>query len=317
MTITITHPADPASAVNLLSSLPPLLDCAAASAALHPDRLRRAFGTPDRPGPRTPDLVWVASDPYGQPLAAVAGLDLGDQAVLDVVGGVHPEAVREVVAAAARAVEGRTWSVACLYGPPGSGYHSPGLEPWRAGLEAAGWGLLTERNHYEHPPVGLDRAAPLAAASRLRLERLADPADPRLPGLVREVLDGTGDVADRAALTCFGVEKVVASVVDDLAGDDLRLVFDERGALVGYVAWSISGTGTGCLEAVGVDRRHRGHGYGRELAALATVALVEAGCHTLLADTDVTNTAMVRAFADLGWHVSEQRTDAVPVRLLP
>jgi GNAT superfamily N-acetyltransferase len=67
----------------------------------------------------------------------------------------------------------------------------------------------------------------------------------------------------------------------------------------------------GVVLFVGVARDHRGHGYGRQLLAWQTRALLDGGATVLIADTDNDNHPMARAFADVGWPQTETRIDLV------
>ena len=88
------------------------------------------------------------------------------------------------------------------------------------------------------------------------------------------------------------------------------------GVLLGGRAFIAAAGGPGYVRQGGVVRACRGRRYGQRLLELATCALVEAGCRSLVADVDITNTPMAAAFARVGWTVAEQRIDMLPRELL-
>jgi len=315
MTFTIIQPADVDTAIDCLRRVPPLVDCPTQRRQRDPDSLSRAFAGGDF---RRPDLVWVAVGDEGGPRAAVAGLLTGAQTVLDFFGADDEAALTAVVAAATAGVRDQEWPEACLYVPPGAGVDSPELRAWARALRDAGWDLLVERHHYDLVPhPGL--AAPPADCP-LHLEPLVGPEDPRLEPTVRDVLVGSLDVADRTLTARVGLERAARETVRDLLASDpwqcLHLAYDAGSEPVGLVSWIGAPGGPGYVLQVGVVRGCRGRRYGQRLLELATCALVEAGCRSLVADVDITNTPMAAAFARVGWTVAEQRIDMLPRELL-
>jgi hypothetical protein len=72
-------------------------------------------------------------------------------------------------------------------------------------LYKAGWKLLVERKHYEFEP---SPELGQRNETRLRMEQLHDPADPRLVAVHCEVMRGTLDAADAANIKRLGFEAV-------------------------------------------------------------------------------------------------------------
>lgn len=184
-------------------------------------------------------------------------------------------------------------------------------------LHEAGWQLLVERCHYEFTPapeLGRD------VATSLRLEGLDGPDDPRLLALQREIMRATLDAHDQLRIERDGLEAATREAVADLLAADpwecVRLAYAEETGLagpVGFTSWQAMPSGRGYLAFIGVAQEARGHGFGRQLVALATSGLIEEGASTLIADTDRTNHPMVRAFADAGWPETETRLDFTPM----
>ena len=126
----------------------------------------------------------------------------------------------------------------------------------------------------------------------------------------------TLDAYDRALVDRLGFDEAcresLAFLLDEAPVDAIRLASDAAGRVVGLVSGLARPNGRGVVMFVGVARDHRGHGYGRQLLAWQTRALVDSGVAVLIADTDNTNLAMARAFADVGWPQTETRIDLVP-----
>jgi ribosomal protein S18 acetylase RimI-like enzyme len=266
-------------------------------------------------GRRRPDWVWVVrSDDDPAPLGVVGAFGTHGIFLLDVFGVPRePDVARALVARVTEdALADHDPVEVCVFVPPGSALDDPSLAPLAEPLRAAGWRLLVERRHYEFEP------APDLAAGRdtaLVLDRLTDPADPRLAACHREVMRETLDAHDQELVKRLGFDAACAESLADLVGDQpvdrIHLAVDAHGAVVGMVAGFVHPNGRGVIWFVGVARDHRGHGYGRQLLAWQTRALLAAGATTLIADTDNDNVPMARAFADVGWEQTETRIDLV------
>ena len=110
-----------------------------------------------------------------------------------------------------------------------------------------------ERHHYDLVPYpGL--AVPPADCP-LRLESLAGPEDPRLEPVVREVLVGSLDMADRTFAARVGLERAARETVCYLLASDpwqcLRLAYDDGPESVGLVFWTGEPGGSGYVLLVG------------------------------------------------------------------
>ncbi len=102
-----------------------------------------------------------------------------------------------------------------------------------------------------------------------------------------------------------------------LAYADARclVAYDDRdNAVAAVTVWS-AGPGTpGLLEPLGVDREHRGHGYGKAIAVAAAAALKELGSSSALVCTPSSNVGGVAAYKSAGFQprpeVRDRRRDA-------
>ena len=84
---------------------------------------------------------------------------------------------------------------------------------------------------------------------------------------------------------------------------------DESGAFAGVSAPALVGEAQAVIGFVGVAPAQRGRGYAAEVLARATRSLVQAGLTPILADTDVGNPAMAKAFRRLGYARFARRYD--------
>ncbi len=204
-------------------------------------------------------------------------------------------------------------SDAGIFAPTGCTIADPVLQPLVRPLCEAGWKLLVERRHYEFKP---SPELGQRIETRLRMEQLHDPADPRLAAVHREVMQGTLDVTDAAEIKRIGFDAAcnttLASMLNADPVDCIRLAFDDAGVPVGMVSGVVTGSGWGYVWFVGVVTASRGRGYGRELLAWMTRQLIAQKATILIADTDNTNMPMAKAFSSVGWIQTETRIDLVP-----
>lgn len=313
MSLEIIHPASVDEAIAWLAASPAPLDSPTQHRFRRGEHLDPAFAH----GQRRPEWVWAARSDDGEPVAVVAGLGHPNGMVLDHFGASDPTALAAVVLAATTAAREFPESEACLYAPAGLTATSPEARDLVRILHDAGWRLLVERCHYEvapTPELGRD------VATTLRLAGLEGPDDPRLLKLQREIMRETLDAHDQLLVERDGLEAASRQAKEDILAADpwecVHLAYaDEAGrdAPVGFASWQAMPSGRGYLAFVGVAQEARGHGFGRQLVALATAGLIEEGATTLIADTDRTNHPMVRAFADAGWPETETRIDFTPM----
>ncbi|MCO6005046.1 GNAT family N-acetyltransferase [Actinoallomurus purpureus] len=85
-----------------------------------------------------------------------------------------------------------------------------------------------------------------------------------------------------------------------------RLAYTPGGDLVGLVVPTRNHTAP-VVGLIGVVPEQRGHGYAFDLLAECTHLLACQGAERILADTDVTNTPMVAAFAKAGYPITQER----------
>ncbi|MCI9889469.1 GNAT family N-acetyltransferase [Micrococcales bacterium 31B] len=266
-------------------------------------------------GRRRPEWVWSATAPGGEQ-AVVAALGDGDDtpSVIDYFGlSGHAETDATLLRHAL--TRGRELGAGAVEvsAPAGATFADARLDPWREPLLEAGWSLLVERLHYEfEPPAELGLTVPVG----LEFEALTSGDDPRFVALSESLLVGSLDAHDGAALARFGLTGAAARLRAQLLADPcefIRIAWDPLGegrTPVGLVSWNVfPGTGRGFVMQVGVAATARGHGYGRRMLAHATRQMLADGAQVLVADTDFGNVPMARAFADVGWVVTETRLD--------
>lgn len=265
-------------------------------------------------GRRRPEWVWaLRHDGVVEGVVAMLASPSGEPQVLDHFNlPDDPGRAAALVAHASEAARALGCHEAGIFAPPGSSLDSPQVRPLGDALLAAGWRLLVGRHHYEfEPDPGL--AADLLC--ELTLEQLTDVDDPRLAAVHREVMRETLDAHDAEAVERLGFEAGCAESLGYLLQDPpecIRLALDADGVPVAMVSTLTTPTHRGFLLFVGVAHDHRGRGYGRQLLAAATRLLIADGAQVLIADTDESNVPMARAFADVGWPVTETRIDLVP-----
>ncbi len=310
-TLEIFCPASVDEAIAILETSPMPVDSPTQRRYRTHDHLNITFSS----GRRKPEWVWAARAADGRVVGHAAALSQSGQApeILEHFGGpADPAQARELMARATDAARALGVSGAGIFAPPGFTIADPALQPLVGPLCAAGWKLLVERRHYEFaapPELGQ------GIETRLRMEQLHDPADPRLAAVHREAMRGTLDAADAADIQRLGFDaacqKILASMLDADPVDCIRLAFDETGKPVGMVSGLVTRSGRGYVWFVGVVAESRGRGYGRELLAWMTRQLIAEHATTLIADTDNANLPMARAFSSVGWIQTETRIDLV------
>ncbi len=310
--IEIFCPASVQEAITILEKSPMPVD----SPTQRRYRTSAHLSTTFTSGRRKPEWVWAARAADGTVVGHVAALSQSGQApeILEHFGlPADPAQARELMARATDAARSLGVSEAGIFAPPGSTIDDPALQPLVGPLCEAGWKLLIERRHYEFEP---SPELGQRIETRLRMEQLHDPADPRLAAVHREVMRGTLDAADAADIKRLGFEaacnKILASMLNADPVDCIRLAFDDAGEPVGMVSGLVLGSGRAYVWFVGVVAASRGRGYGRELLAWMTRQLIAQNATTLIADTDNTNVPMAKAFSSVGWIQTETRIDLVP-----
>ena len=80
------------------------------------------------------------------------------------------------------------------------------------------------------------------------------------------------------------------------------VAYDERdNAVAAATAWSAGPGRPGLLEPVGVQREHRGHGYGTAITVAAAAALRELGSSTATVCTESSNASAVATYKSAGF----------------
>lgn len=300
----LRSPASIDEAIRWLRASTLSIDTPANRARLTAGSLERTFAS----GNRRPELVWAATAD-GRSIGLVAARDFGDARLIDVLALPDDAAAAAALIAAATAWAAPSREAEVSFGAPAD-------EPLADAavhrvidlLERAGWRMLVTRRHYELPAAAL-RPRP---TPRLRLERAGEGDDDRLALLLEQVLPGSLDARDIAAVAELGLEGAAWRFAVQLVAADpidcVRFVVADGGD-VGLVSWLVVPSGFGFVLQVGVAEQSRGLGIGRDLVAAATAALIDEGAHTLIADTDDANVPMRRAFAAEGWWATESRID--------
>jgi len=179
-----------------------------------------------------------------------------------------PAQAREFMVRATSAARSLGVSEAGIFAPPGSTIDDPALQPLVGPLCEAGWKLLVERRHYEfEPSPGLGQGV----ETRLRMEQLHDPTDPRLVAVHRAVMRGTLDATDVADIKHIGFDAACKKRLDSMMNADpvdcIWLAFNDTGEPVGMVSGLALRSGRAYVLFVGVGADFRGRIYGRELLA--------------------------------------------------
>ncbi|MEV0594904.1 GNAT family N-acetyltransferase [Nonomuraea cavernae] len=140
-----------------------------------------------------------------------------------------------------------------------------------------------------------------------RLVFRPEPDDEAFVAAFRRVAVGSLDAYTRQALTTMdGDAQARADVADyrSMPGDRAwwRLAFTSDGDLAGVALPSANNQGP-VVGYLGVVPEHRGHGYADDLLAEITRFHAGRGAARIIADTDVTNVPMARAFDRAGYDV--------------
>jgi RimJ/RimL family protein N-acetyltransferase len=196
----------------------------------------------------------------------------------------------------------------CLLLPPGWRDQSAVRRAAEIRVQAAttaGMQPFVERLRYTWTP---DYPLP---ARPTRLTYRPEPDDE----VILEVLSRIdSDTLDAHALRVRATAGLAAAAKDDLEflrwmpspRDWWRLAYTPGGDLVGLTAPGRNYAGP-VIGIVGVVPEQRGHGYGYDLLLEATYVLGEQGVEQIIAETDLTNVPMARAFARAGYPITQER----------
>ncbi|MFD1940288.1 GNAT family N-acetyltransferase [Nonomuraea mangrovi] len=146
-------------------------------------------------------------------------------------------------------------------------------------------------------------------STRLTFSPVTD--DQILLGLLAEIVTGSLDAWDRRELhtrTPRDVAAETVAMVADMPGGRhrWRLGHDASGELVGVVM-PTRNPRSATIGYIGVDRRHRGHGYAYDLLAEAMHIFAEEGEPSISDSTDVGNAPMAAVFDRIGYRVVGRR----------
>ncbi|MER6978782.1 GNAT family N-acetyltransferase [Streptomyces carpinensis] len=93
------------------------------------------------------------------------------------------------------------------------------------------------------------------------------------------------------------------------------VAYDDQGnAVAAVTVWSAGPGKPGLLEPMGVDREHRGHGYGKAITVAAAAALRELGSSSAIVCTPSSNVGAVATYTSAGFEqrpeIRDRRRDA-------
>ncbi|GLZ36503.1 N-acetyltransferase [Actinokineospora sp. NBRC 105648] len=174
---------------------------------------------------------------------------------------------------------------------------------------AAGMRILVERYRYQWTPAcGLpDRP------DRLRYRE--EPDDAVFLDIFRRVHVDSLDAHVQATVAESGLEAAAQEDLDILRWMPAprswwRVAETQEGSLVGLTVPSRNPGGP-VVAYIAVLPEHRGHGYAYDLLVEATHLLVAEGADRIVANTDVDNIPMAKAFAKAGYPITQHRIDLV------
>jgi adenylylsulfate kinase len=315
-TISFSSPSSEDEAIGMLAAASPPIGSPTQRQNLEAATLERHFER----GSRRPEWVWEASDSHGNRVGVVAGWggpDFGAPRILDVVAVPRddPQAGRALLAYALErsAALGSPGLEIIQFAPALDPLNDTGVIATRAVIEQCGYRLLVQRIRYELDVASVILTIP---TTELRFERVPDAADPRLERIMAELLVGSLDAHDLAALDVGDLQTVARETVVEYTGLDpiesFFLAFDRADALVGLVIGGLRGTtDRGVASFIGVSHLHRGRGYAGQLLGFITAKMVEEGAKRIIGETDIGNVPMARAFTFVGYPQTESRLDFV------
>ena len=198
-----------------------------------------------------------------------------------------------------------------LFLPTETPLNDPTLARFVAILARARFRMLVRRRRYRLVVEGADVRLP---DTQLRFEPIAGAEDPRLVSVLAEILVGSLDAHDLAALEKSDLDRVAQETAVEYlemdAPESVFLAFDSADELVGLVIGGLRGGGSnGTASFIGVSHRHRGHGYAAQLLGWITARMIAAGAETIIGETDDGNFPMARAFEAVGYPQTESRID--------
>jgi ribosomal protein S18 acetylase RimI-like enzyme len=183
-------------------------------------------------------------------------------------------------------------------------------------LTEHGWELTREtlRFDWRRPPAASQSASWAAPEGRRRLSArsLEEVGEEAFVDAIRRALEGTLNRGTAREVALTGAARKARGLLDGarrLVCDGgwradagwWRLGYTGGGALAGFVMPAVNASGDGVLWWIGVVPEQRGRGYVDDLLTWVVETLVQAGVRRIVADTDVENWPMARAFRRTGW----------------
>jgi GNAT superfamily N-acetyltransferase len=268
---------------------------------------------------RRPAWVWFATDGDGTVLGVVAGWGAAARTTADILDFLDlpkdPEVAHALLerAIADSREPGRHSMEVIHFLPSQSRLDDPPLANLIATLAASGFRMLVRRHRYRLPVQTADITIP---ETELTFEVIAGPDDPRLLQVMREILVGSLDAHDLAALAKGDLDTVAAETVTEFLGydpaDSFFLAIDPAGAVVGLVVGGLRGSPEiGVASFIGVSHLHRGRGYAAQLLGWITARVVGENAQFVIGETDDDNFPMAAAFTKVGYPHTESRIDFV------
>jgi GNAT superfamily N-acetyltransferase len=312
----IVQPSTIEEAVQALARSTQPVDSFTQRANLDPDTLTQTFARPVR----RPQWVWIAQTESGEQLGVIAAWGFPTAnwpAFFDILAVPldRPEIAKELLARAITdsLAMGSSELEILQFARAERPGEDPAVQAVSELIRSCGYRLLVQRLHYR---VDVGATKFVLPPTRLRFEPVAGAGDPRLQRVFEEILVGSLDAHDVAALTHLSAASVAARMIEEYAEvdpiDSFFLAIDEAGNVVGLVIGGLrGGTERGTTSYIGVSHLHRGHGYAGQLLGWITARIVEQGPSTIIAETDLDNVPMARAFAALGYPQTESRFDFV------
>jgi GNAT superfamily N-acetyltransferase len=272
-----------------------------------------------RIGSRRPEWVWFAADDDERVLGVVAGWGAASRRVADILDFLDlPDDPKIAAALLERAVAdstepGRTTFELLHFLPSDMELGDPALVRLIDTLAVSGFRMLVRRHRYRLPVL----TAPITIPpTELSFGSIDGPDDPRLVQVLREILIGSLDAHDLAALERADLDSVAVDTANEYLGldpvDAFFLVSDPSGAVVGLVIGGLRGSPEiGIASFIGVSHLHRGNGYAAQLLGWITERMVGQNAQFIIGETDDDNFPMAAAFTRVGYPHTESRIDFV------
>ena len=310
---TISTASTVAAARKLLRSATPPNQSATQLSNFSVEKIDRAL----RLGFRRPAWVWYASDENKSVLGVVAGWGSAARSSADILDFLDLPSDPEIAHALLSRVvadsteKGRRRIEVIHFIPTELSLDDPDLAGLIATLAAADFRMLVRRHRYRLPV----RQVPVTIPdTELSFAPLTGVDDPRLLQVVREILVGSLDAHDVAALAKGDLDTVAAETVTEFLGydpaDSFFLASNPEGTVVGLVVGGLRGTpDTGVASFIGVSNLHRGHGYAAQLLGWITSRMIAENAEFIIGETDDDNFPMAAAFTKVGYPHAESRID--------